>query len=150
MAMPLEMSSRRMDCQDQMKMDLNSMANLLPTRNPGYQPPYQFAAKLLFVALAYFASGRLGLAVPYVDSHITLIWLPTGIAVAALMRWGYICWPGIFLGALATNFFVDSSPLLDSSIALGNALGPLLAAWLLRRLKFHGALDRTYESRSLS
>ena len=103
------------------------------------------AAKLLFVALAYFVSGRLGLAIPYVDSHITLIWLPTGIAVAALLRWGYICWPGIFLGALATNFSVDSSPLLDCCIALGNTLAPLLAAWLLRRLEFHGALDRAYD-----
>ncbi|MHB1235998.1 MAG: hypothetical protein ACYCY7_00395 [Gallionella sp.] len=48
------------------------------------------AVKLLSVALAYFVCGRLGLALPSVDSHITLIWLPTGIAVAALLRWGYI------------------------------------------------------------
>ncbi|MFZ2541136.1 MAG: EAL domain-containing protein [Gallionella sp.] len=121
------------------------MADLLPKGNLALQPTSRFAAKLLFVALAYFVSGRLGLAVPYVESHITLIWLPTGIAVAALFRWGYICWPGIFLGALATNFFVDSSPLLDISIALGNTLAPLLAAWLLRRLKFHATLDRAYD-----
>ena len=57
----------------------------------------------MLVALAYFASGRLGLAIPYVDSHLTLVWLPAGIAVAALMRWGYACWPGISLGALATT-----------------------------------------------
>ncbi|KXS33077.1 MAG: Diguanylate cyclase/phosphodiesterase with PAS/PAC sensor(S) [Candidatus Gallionella acididurans] len=100
------------------------------------------AVKLLSVALAYFVCGRLGLALPSVDSHITLIWLPTGIAVAALLRWGYICWPGIFLGALATNYSIDSSPLLDSCIALGNTAGPLLAAWVLQRLKFQGALDR--------
>ena len=121
------------------------MADQLPSENPGYPEKYQIAAKLLFVALAYFVSGRLGLAIPYVDSHITLIWLPTGIAVAALMRWGYICWPGIFLGALATNFSVDSTPLLDSFIALGNTLAPLLAAKLLRRLEFHGVLDRAYD-----
>ncbi len=121
------------------------MTNQLSTESPGYQGKSQLAAKLIFVALAYFVSGRLGLVIPYVGSHITLTWLPTGIAVAALMRWGYICWLGIFLGALATNFSIDSSPLLDSSIALGNTLGPLLAAWLLRRLKFHGALDRAYD-----
>lgn len=121
------------------------MANLLPAENPGYHSPYRFAANILLVALAYFVSGRLGLAIPYVDTHITLIWLPTGIAVAALLRWGYICWPGIFLGALATNFSIDSSPLLDCSIALGNTLGPVLATWLLRRLKFHDVLDRAYD-----
>ena len=100
------------------------------------------AAKLLFVALAYFVCGRMGLALPAVDSHITLIWLPTGIALAALLRWGYICWPGIFLGALATNYSIDSSPLLDACIALGNTLGPLLAARILQRLEFQGTLDR--------
>ncbi len=121
------------------------MANLLPTANPNYQPLSRIVAKLLFVALAYFASGRMGLAIPSVGSHITLIWLPTGVAVAALMRWGYICWLGIFLGALATNFSIDSSPLLDCSIALGNTLGPLLSAWLLHRLRFHGELDRAYD-----
>jgi diguanylate cyclase (GGDEF)-like protein/PAS domain S-box-containing protein len=114
--------------------------------NPDFARPYQYVTRLLFVALAYFVAGRLGLALPYGDSHITLIWLPTGIAVAALLRWGYVYWPGIFIGALATNFSIDSSPLLDSSISVGNTLGPLLAAWLLRRYEFHFALDRVYDT----
>ena len=121
------------------------MTDQLTTKSPGYQSKSEFAAKLILVALVYFASGRLGLMIPYVDSHITLIWLPSGIAVAALLRWGYFCWPGIFLGALATNFSIDTSPLLDSCIALGNTLAALLAARLLRRFEFHGALDRVYD-----
>ena len=121
------------------------MSKLLSAGNTANQGKSRFAAKLLLVALAYFASGRLGLAIPYIGSHITLIWLPTGIAVAALLRWGVRCWPGIFLGALAINFSVDLSPLLDSSIALGNTLAPLLTAWLLRRLGFHSALDRAHD-----
>lgn len=112
--------------------------NLLSTENPIYRDKSRFIARLLLIALAYFVSGRLGLAIPYVDTHITLIWLPTGIAVAALLRWGYGYWPGIFLGALATNFSIDASPLLDGSIALGNTLGPLLAVRLLRKWAFHG------------
>jgi integral membrane sensor domain MASE1 len=121
------------------------MIDLLSTKFPGYQAKARFAGKFFIVALAYFVSGRLGLAIPYVDSHITLIWLPSGIALAALMRWGYICWPAVFLGALATNFAIDSSPLLDASIAAGNTLGPLLSVWLLRRMEFHGVLDRIYD-----
>ena len=101
-----------------------------------------FAGKLLLLALAYFICGKLGLAIPYVGTHITLIWLPTGIAVAALLRWGYRYWPGIFLGALLTNFTIDAHPVLALSIALGNTLAPLLTVYLLRRLKFHSALDR--------
>ncbi len=121
------------------------MASLLPTGNPTHQSAFRAVAKMFFVALAYFATGKLGLAIPYVGSHVTLIWLPTGIAVAALIRWGYICLPGIFLGALATNFSVDASPLLDCSLALGNTLAPLLASWLLHRLKFQGVLERAYD-----
>ena len=103
------------------------------------------AVVLVSVALAYFAFGKLGLAHPYLGTHITLIWLPTGIAVAALMRWGYRCWPGIFIGALATNYSVDTHPLLDSCIALGNTLAPLLVAWVLRRMQFRLLLDRAYD-----
>lgn len=111
------------------------------TENPGYPGQFKIAVKILFVALAYVIFGRLGLALPSVDSHITLIWFPTGIAVAALLRWGYICWPGIFLGALTLNYSMDSSPLLDSCVALGNTAGPLLVVWMLQRLKFQNALD---------
>ena len=121
------------------RLNLRSTANLIYPGKPEY------VAKLLFLALAYFVCGRLGLAIPYLDSHITLIWLPAGIAVAALVRWGYRYWPGIFLGALAINFSVDANPLLDCCIALGNTLGAVLIARLLHRMKFHPRLDRAYD-----
>ncbi len=101
--------------------------------------------RLLLITLAYFAAGRLGLLIPYVGSLIALIWLPTGIAVAVLMRWGYICWPGIFTGAFLVNFSLGASPLLAGCIAVGNTLGPLLTAWLLRRFKFRTALNRAHD-----
>lgn len=118
------------------------MSNLLSLGDPADQTPAINAGKLLLVALAYFVSGRLGLEIPNVGSHITLIWLPTGIAVAVLLRWGYVYWLGIFLGAFTVNFSIDASPFQDASIALGNTLGPLLAVWLLRRLKFNITLER--------
>jgi diguanylate cyclase (GGDEF)-like protein/PAS domain S-box-containing protein len=121
------------------------MVNLRSSGNSIYPGRPEFIAKLLFLALAYFASGRLSLLIPYLDAHITLIWLPAGIAVAALVRWGSRYWPGIFIGALVTNFSVDATPLLDCCIALGNTLGALFVAWMLRRMKFHLGLDRAYD-----
>src|SRR3989338_1202874 len=103
--------------------------------------PMILAIRLLLLALSYFITGRLGLLLPLFGTSITLIWLPTGIAVAALLRWGYGYWPGGFLGAAAAHFSLYASPLLDGSIALGNTLGPLLVVWLLRRLKFHNTVD---------
>ena len=69
--------------------------------------------RIILLALAYYATGKLGLLLPYIGSHITLIWLPTGIAVAALMRWGMAVWPGILLGAWAVNLAIGSTAMLS-------------------------------------
>ena len=98
--------------------------------------------KIFVVALFYFATGWLGLKVPYAGSHITLFWLPTGIAVAALFRWGRAVWPGIFVGAYLANISIGSSLLLAMGIAVGNTLAPLLSVWCLKRVGFHSAFDR--------
>jgi diguanylate cyclase (GGDEF)-like protein/PAS domain S-box-containing protein len=97
----------------------------------------QMAVKMLLLAAAYFITGRLGLLLHFFGSNITLLWLPTGIAVAALSRWGYRYWPGVMVGAFATNLAIDSNPSLAAGIALGNTLGPLLAAYLLNQMRFH-------------
>ncbi|WP_051378816.1 MASE1 domain-containing protein [Derxia gummosa] len=96
----------------------------------------------LVVATAYYATGRLGLAVPYVGTHITLIWPPTGIALAALLLWGPRMWPAVFAGALAVNLGISASAALAAGIACGNTAGPALGAWLLRRGGFDPAFER--------
>jgi len=113
--------------------------------NPLANPRMFQISRLVIVALAYFATGWLGLLLPYVGSHITLIWLPTGIAVAALLRWGYRCWPAIFVGAMAVNLAIGSSPGLAFSIAIGNTLAPLLSAWILHFFKFKTELTRVHD-----
>ena len=97
---------------------------------------------VLLLALAYFTTGWLGLLLPAFGSHITLLWLPTGIAVAALLRGGFGCWPGISLGAVAVNFAVGTPWPVVLAIAVGNTLGPVLAARTLQRTGFHPAFDR--------
>ncbi|MBF0190107.1 MAG: MASE1 domain-containing protein, partial [Magnetococcales bacterium] len=90
------------------------------------------------VMLAYAASGYLGLVMhSHVDRHITLIWLPTGIAVSALLRWGMSFWPAISGGALLITISLGLSPPVAGGIIVGNTLGPLLTTWMLRRTGFH-------------
>jgi PAS domain S-box-containing protein len=98
--------------------------------------------RLILLLIAYVASGWLGLQIPFTGSHITLVWLPTGIAVAALFRWGNSVWPGIYLGALLVNLSIGSAWPLAAGIAVGNTLGPLLAVSWLKRACFHAAFDR--------
>jgi PAS domain S-box-containing protein len=95
------------------------------------------ATRLIAIALAYFITGRLGLELAIVGSNITLIWLPTGIAVAALFRWGWRYWPAVWLGALSVNLAVGSSLPIAFAISVGNTLGPVLGVALLRRWHFN-------------
>jgi len=88
------------------------------------------------VAFAYFVTAKLGLMVPYKESVATLIWLPTGIAVGAIMRWGRVSIPAVFVASLLVELTV--LPLTASVlIAITNTLGPLLAAYLLPKLRFN-------------
>jgi PAS domain S-box-containing protein len=98
--------------------------------------------RLLVVAMAYFITGWLGLKLPYFGSHITLIWLPTGIAVAALIRWGAGVWPGVAAGAFLVNLAIGSSIPLALGTAVGNTLGPVFAAAWLVRARFDYSFTR--------
>lgn len=108
-----------------------------------------FIPKISLLALAYFTTGWLGLLAPYAGTHVTLIWLPTGISVAALLLWGSAVWPGIYMGALLVNLSIGSTWPLALGIALGNTLGPILTVRLLRRAKFEITFNRQQDAGSL-
>ncbi|NTV10753.1 MAG: PAS domain S-box protein, partial [Zoogloea sp.] len=113
---------------------------------PDSRPPRStWLVRFLAVLAAYYVGGRIGLTVPYVGSHISLIWPPTGIALAALLRWELSLWPAVWLGAFGVNLAVGGSPLLAFGIACGNTLGPWLAARELRRRKFDPRLPRRHD-----
>lgn len=106
----------------------------------GQVPAEAFAkgywARVLVLALGYSVAGRVGLELAVVGSLVTLVWMPTGIAVAALFRWGPAYWPGVWLGAVAVNMVVSGDLFLSLAVSVGNTLAPLVAAFALRRMKF--------------
>jgi integral membrane sensor domain MASE1 len=97
----------------------------------------------LIVAIAYFATGWLGLQIPAYGSNITLLWLPTGIAMAVFLRWGLQCWPGVALAAFALNLVVGSPWPVAFTIAIGNTLGTLVATLAARRVGIQFAFERS-------
>jgi PAS domain S-box-containing protein len=102
--------------------------------------------KMLLIALIYFASGKLGLYLPTQFHDITLLWLPTGVAVAALLRWGtYYTLGGIFLGALLLDFTLDLILPLAAVRAFGDTLAPMITVWLLKRWRFDPIFTRQYD-----
>ena len=98
------------------------------------QPLSTVLSRAGLLAVAYAAAGYLGLLVPAFGTSITLVWLPTGIAVAALLRWGSRLWIGVWLGAVAVNLLNGSSIPVALGMGVGNTLGPLLAAQVVHRL----------------
>ncbi|HSV72118.1 MAG TPA: diguanylate cyclase [Methylibium sp.] len=102
----------------------------------------QFGVRWLIVAVAYYATAHLGLLIPYVGSHVSLVWLPTGVAVAAYLRWGGAMGTAILVSAFSVNVAIGGPPWMALGIAVGNALGPWLATVLLRRWSFDPTLTR--------
>jgi PAS domain S-box-containing protein len=104
----------------------------------------RYVAKTLVVSGAYFATAKLGLQLAFAHASITAVWPPTGIALAALLIWGYRLWPGVALGAaLANTFTGDAPPIAIVGITIGNTLEALVGAFLLLRVaRFRPSLDR--------
>ncbi len=104
---------------------------------------WRAAVRTALLAATYFSAGWLGLLLAPPDLKISLIWLPTGIATAALLRWGLRYWPGVTLGALVLlNHSFPVTGILGMSVVVGQTLAPLAAAALLRRAGFHCEFDR--------
>lgn len=103
----------------------------------------QFVALTLGLAAVYVVTARLGLFLALPPEHkATAVWPPSGIALAALLFFGYRVWPGIWVGAFLANlwdFFRTADPTLfaahgavSAGIALGSTLQALAGAALLR------------------
>jgi signal transduction histidine kinase len=93
----------------------------------------RFAAQAIAVAAVYAGAARLGLLVAPVGGFASLVWPPTGIALAVLVAGGYRFWPSIALGAFVANVWARAPAEVAAGIAAGNTLEALLGAYLLRR-----------------
>lgn len=102
-------------------------------------PPEPRASRILVpcaVALVYFLTARLGLQFAMPGGHVTPVWPPSGLALAAMLLHGRRVWPGIWLGSFAANLWdflhAAAPPPLAVSLltAAGIGAGAAVAAWL--------------------
>jgi PAS domain S-box-containing protein len=91
------------------------------------------AWRLAVLTVVYFAAGKLGLSLAFVHESATAVWPPTGIALAALLLYGYRMSPAIFVGAFLVNVTTAASVAPSLGIATGNTLEAVLGLWLVRR-----------------
>lgn len=95
--------------------------------------PKFYLIKMALLVVAYVVTAQIGLSLAFSVESATTVWPPTGIAIAAVLIWGYHYLPGVFAGALLANVINGASALLATSIATGNTLEAVVAVLLIRR-----------------
>ncbi len=101
---------------------------------------------ILLVAALYVPAARLGLLLSLVQHNVTLLWPPTGIAIAALVLGGLRLWPGVALGAFLASYGTGAPLAFVLAATVGNTLEALLGAHLLVRLAGpRPAMDRVVQ-----
>src|ERR1700680_3651490 len=96
-------------------------------RSPKY--PMELAA----VAIVYFGAANLSLTLASIHPSAPPIWPPTGLALAAVLLWGYRIWPAIFAGALLVNLITAGSIYTSCAIGFGNTMEAVIGGWLINR-----------------
>jgi signal transduction histidine kinase len=98
---------------------------------------------MLAVAVLYVVAARLGLTLDAVGGFATVVWAPTGIALASILLFGHRMWIGVFAGALVANLLTGATIPTALGIGTGNTLEAALGAWALRRFpNFRSTLNR--------
>jgi PAS domain S-box-containing protein len=107
------------------------------------------------VAFAYFLMAKLTVTALGLQNEVVKaspVWMPSGIAVAALLLLGRRVWSGIAIGAFLTalslslSFPIPISLGIATSSACGATLQALAATFLLRRVGFRPSLERLQDA----
>jgi len=94
---------------------------------------------VVILTATYFLAAKLGLRFAYIHPSATVVWPPSGLAVAAFLLLGLELWPAILIGAFLANLTTYGSLATSLCIAGGNTLEALLGAALVMR--FAGGRD---------
>ncbi len=103
-----------------------------------------FTRGVILIAV-YFLGGLVGKESSFLSGNVVLVWPPAGIALAAILLFGYRFWPGVALGAVLFSF-MNGMPLgfFTFGTAIGNTMGAIVCTFLLKRLiAFDNAMERT-------
>src|SRR5881409_879408 len=85
------------------------------------------------LTVVYFIAGKLGLMLASLHASASPVWPPAGIALAALLVFGYRVWPAIFVGAFLVNVTTAGNVATSLAVASGNTLEAVCGALLVNR-----------------
>ncbi|MFB9140338.1 CHASE domain-containing protein [Maritalea porphyrae] len=103
----------------------------------------KFIVRFLTVLALYSVLGKIGVSLAIPPGYATLVWLPSGVALGAVLIWGWRMSFAVVLGSIIVNFSTNEfsssfatllqSLTIPAIIGIGAAFQALLGAWLLRR-----------------
>jgi PAS domain S-box-containing protein len=108
------------------------------------EPLRNYFAQIAVVFLVYVVAGKLGQATTSIrSSNLGPVWPAYGVAVAAILIWGYHVWLGIAAGAFVVAFFSPVPHIAALGQATGATLAAMTGAFLLHHVaNFHRSLSR--------
>lgn len=96
--------------------------------------------RIVLLTLAYVLAGHLSLLLAIPPGFVSGLFLPMGIALGAVLIWGFPLAIGVFLGSTLLNISVSSAQpmslsvvLVAAEIACGSTLASIAGAFLIRR-----------------
>jgi len=112
---------------------------------------WKYLIQITSVFVAYFAAGKLGQATANIrSSNLGPVWPAYGIALAALLLYGYRVWVGIAAAAFLVAFLSPVPHVAAVGQAAGATLAALIGAFLLRRIaKFDSSVSRLRDALAL-
>ena len=111
----------------------------------------KYLAQTTIVFAAYFVAGKLGQATSNIrSSNLGPVWPAYGVALAAVLLYGYRIWVGIAAAALLVAFLSPVSEVAAVGQATGATLAALIGVFLLCRIaKFRPSLSRLRDALAL-
>src|SRR6185503_9145088 len=90
--------------------------------------------RVVCLVAIYFMAGLLGKHATFMRGDVALVWPHAGIALAAVLLFGYRFLPGVAIGAFLFAV-MDGKPLgfFTVGTALGNCVGATICAYLLQK-----------------
>jgi len=105
--------------------------------------PLRYTVAIAALAIVYLVAARAGLMMDAVAGFATLVWAPSGLALATLLILGPGLWPGVFIGAFVANLLTGAPVPVALGIGVGNTLESVLAVYALSRIPgFQVSLER--------
>jgi PAS domain S-box-containing protein len=106
---------------------------------------FSVTTRAFLLSACYVIGGLLGSkSSALMHGDVPLVWAPSGIALAAILLFGYRMWWGVALGAWLLTF-AQGTPFgfFTLATAIGNTIGAMLCAYLLERfVEFRYSMKR--------